>query len=195
MVKLLRKLHTYVGLLNFTILVIFGIAGLYVTMRGDPRETTKQPDRVRTVDFDPPADQSDYDVAQLAYQHFGNKTAAAPQFHRRNASNQLEFEFYGPNGTEHLTVIEAEQKLRIESFDASTPEFLTRMHTMNFKFGSYSLPLKLWGVYVELSMLSLLFMTITGVYLWLAARRKVRWAWATAAASSVLAVALYVAMR
>ena len=70
------------------------------------------------------------------------------------------------------------------------------MHTLDFAFPSQSLPLKLWGVYVWLSMVSLVFMAVTGLYFWLGtSRRRVRWALATSAVSAAGLVVLFVVMR
>lgn len=197
MAKLLRKLHTYVGLLNFTILVVFGIAGLYVTFHGDTRDApAPEPESVEVVDFSPPGGLDDVQVAKIAYDQLGYTTGATDMYPQRNADNALVVTFWGPNGKKVATFQEAEKKLRVETYSTGTSEFLSRMHTLSYTFPSHNLPLKLWGVYVELSMVSLLFMTVTGFYLWVASRRRsLWWAQASLAVSVVLSVVTFVALR
>ena len=64
--NLVLKLHIYAGLLTFTQLMIFGVAGLAATVQS-AAERPKVPHTIRHVTFTPPASASDKEVADAVY--------------------------------------------------------------------------------------------------------------------------------
>ena len=52
-----------------------------------------------------------------------------------------------------------------------------------------------WGLYNELATYAFLFMTLSGVYLWLATRPRLRWAQLSFAGMAVVITALWIAIR
>ena len=53
----------------------------------------------------------------------------------------------------------------------------------------------MWGFYNELSTWAFLFMTISGVYMWLATRPKIRWAQLSFVGMAVVMAALWIVIR
>jgi len=85
--------------------------------------------------------------------------------------------------------------VRIAQRRNSLFDFLSSMHTAHSGRGPSATPARLWGWYNELSTWAFLFMTVSGIYLWLATRPGLGWARLSAAATVALSVALWLATR
>jgi hypothetical protein len=192
----IKKIHMYLGLLNFVAITVFGVAGLTATMQPGPgrppavADSRDQPFRVR-------ADATDKQVADDVFEAL-NIPLSNPlptQAIRRNDQNQLVLNFYTINGPYRVTVLEKEARLRVERMLNSTPRFLSNAHSVTQAGNSRYLRVRLWGWYNEFAIWSLLGMSISGVYLWLASRPGYRWAQVSFAAGTVVFIALYAATR
>lgn len=171
-----KKIHTYIGLLNFTILIVFGIAGLTATLeRGEASlgnaETFTRP-------FTPPANADDFQAAAAAYRflNFPMSDPLPRQVVRRDAAGNVTFDAYAMNGRRVVTMLEKEGLLKVERQRRDFPTFLNEMHTVTVQNNSKQLVIRMWSWYTEFAIWSLLFMSATGVYLWLASRPGHRWA-------------------
>jgi hypothetical protein len=190
--RLLKKVHIYLGLLNFTIILIFGIAGLTASLDnsfpGDPPAVvTERPFRM-------PTGLRDIQIGDLVYQTL-RPPFVSPRLYPvfRNNKQELIVDFYSVSGMQHITVLPSANKLRIESHRKSFWQYMNRLHATTGK--PSDLKLRLWTYYVEFSIWSLLAMVSTGLYLWLASRRKFRWAGYSFAAGTALVVVLWTALR
>jgi len=196
MTRWLKKLHTYVGLLNLSILVVFGIAGLAATFDSGPARTPF-PAATRTVDFRAPENVSDYDAALAAFRFLQLPLADAPPRPdvRRDPRNNVAFNLYSANGVRTVTLLEKENRLRVEARRNNLGHFFDNLHsaTMNYPHAAWSM--RMWTWYTEFSIWSLVFMSVTGVYLWLASRPGYGWARISFAAGSGLFLLLYAITR
>ena len=107
----------------------------------------------------------------------------------------LVLSFHGPNGVHRATLLEAEKKVRIEHSRSSIGEFMNLMHATTLYHSSPDLRVRLWALYVDLSIFSLLFMSATGLWLWLASRPRLWWARASFGAGTGLFVLLWLVTR
>src|SRR5947207_12402008 len=105
----IRRIHIYLGLLNFTILLVFGLAGLVVTFEAPDIFKQKQGPAVETLDFTPAPNASDREVAQAIEGLIAPRHAGPPNI-RRNGKNQLVADFYSVNGLVRTTLLENEHK-------------------------------------------------------------------------------------
>src|SRR3954451_9506621 len=103
----IRKVHMYLGLVNFTLLVLFGLAGLVVTAEAPDIFHQKNGPVVTSREFTAPPGASDREVAQLLARDMAPRHANAPGV-RRNAANQLVADFYSTNGLTRITLVESE---------------------------------------------------------------------------------------
>lgn len=195
MYRLLKKIHIYLGLLNFTILLIFGIAGLSATLESEEHLEQITP-VVETRPFPVDPNASDRQIADAAYLALKLPlTNRVPDYVlKRNEENRLVFDFYTPNGRQRVHVLEKENQIRIENQRIGMGRYLNNLH------GAVGGPhadirMRLWTYYTEFSIYSLLAMSLTGVYLWLASRPRLRWAQFSFAAGSAVFVILYVVTR
>ena len=57
--KWIKKIHMYLGLVNFTILFIFGLVGISASFLLPPSEQDRAEPEVHNVDYEAPGDLSD----------------------------------------------------------------------------------------------------------------------------------------
>jgi hypothetical protein len=190
--SLLIRLHTWVGLFNFTALLVFAITGIAVTWPHQPR-----PAETTVLEYAPAGDLTDAEVARDLFERLALPlTGEVPEWALgRDAQNRLTFQFYTPNGPHRVTVLEPERQVRIEHARTSFGQFMNLMHSTTLWWSAADWRIRLWAVYVDLSVFSLLFMTLTGVWLWITSRPRLWWAWSAVAAGTGIVAVLWMAMR
>ena len=189
----IRKIHMYTGLLNFTILLVFGIAGLTATIQ-PPR---RQSGDIETREFQVPPNLTDFEAATAAYQFLQAPLSQTPPRGavHRDAENHVSFTMYSANGPRIVTLLEKEHLVRIDSRKNSIWHFFENAHAMLPREATRDLRERLWSWYTELSIWSLILMAISGVYLWLASRPGHRWGQFSVVAGSGAFILLYVLTR
>jgi uncharacterized iron-regulated membrane protein len=194
--NLIIKLHIYAGLLTFTQIVIYGIAGVVATFQAGP-ERPKLAVSVRHVPFTAPASATDKQVADAVYRTLQLPlTRPMPDwFLRRTPENDLLLDFYNINGIWRVVVLEREHRLRIEQIRNSLPYFVSDVHAATTGDREAPLVIRLWAIYNEAAMWCLLAFTASGLYLWLTARARRWWPWGLLAAAMVAFTALWTAFR
>jgi hypothetical protein len=170
----IKRLHIYAGLLNFSILMIFGIAGLAATFRVERRFDVS----VETRPFLPPANATDYDAAMAAYATLDLPLASPPPRNavHRDANHNVSFMTYAPSGPRVVTLVERDQQVRVERRRNRLWHFFDNLHATTSANSAVDLRMRMWTWYVEFSIWSLIWMSISGIYLWLSARPAHRWA-------------------
>lgn len=188
--RLLKKVHIYLGLLNFTIVLVFGITGLAASI--DASFPSEPPPVVSERAFHVPPGLRDIQIGDLVYQTL-RPPFVSPRLYPvfRDSNHDLIVDFYSVSGMQHVTVLP--DKLRIESHRKSVWQFVNRLHATTGN--PADLKLRLWAYYVEFSIWSLLAMVMTGLYMWLSARWRFRWAGYSFAAGTALVVVLWVTLR
>lgn len=186
----IRKVHMYLGLLNFSLLIVFGLAGLVVTAEAPDIFRQKQGPAVSSRDFTAPPGASDREVAQMLADRLAPPHSGPPVV-RRNAANQLVTEFYSVNGMTRVTLIESERRAHIQTYRNSIWRFLDNAHATTIGEQSRSGVVHAWAWYIELSIWSLVLMALSGVWLGITARWKYRWTRISLAAGCAAFVALY----
>ena len=194
--NLVIKLHIYAGLLTFTQLMIYGVAGLVATAQ-HAAERPKIPHTIRHVPFTPPASASDKDVADAVYRELKLPlTRPMPLFAiKRNAANDLQLDFYNINGIYRVVVLEREGRFRIEEIRNSLAVFLEDLHAVTTGDPQAPRLVRVWAFYNELAMWCLLAFCASGVYLWLSAQARTWWAWGSLVMGTVAFFGLWMAFR
>ena len=192
----IKRIHMYLGLLNYVTLTVFGIAGLTATFEPGPRHPPP-PAEARFEPFVIPPNASDKEVADTVFQnfHFPLSNPIPKGALRRNPENELVLNFYAINGPFKVTILEKENRLRIEPERNNIWRFLNNVHSVTQAGNSRHLRIRLWGWYNELAIWSLIAMSLSGVYLWLASRPRFRWAQISFAAGTGIFIVLYALTR
>jgi hypothetical protein len=189
----IKRIHMYTGLINFTILLVFGIAGLTATLQPPRRQTGD----IETRAFQVPPNVTDFEAATAAYQFLNVPLSQAPGRGavRRDAENHVAFTMYSANGPRIVTLLEKEHQARIDSRKNSIWHFFENAHATTPRGAGPDLRERLWSWYTELSIWSLILMAVSGVYLWLASRPGHRWGQISFAAGSGAFLLLYALSR
>ena len=188
---LIKKLHIYCGLLSLSQLMVYGIAGLTASLQ-PALERPKPVRSVRFVPFTPSPLSTDKQVADQVYIKL-NLPLARPMpdwFLKHTPENDLQLDFYTINGIFRVIVLEKEQRLKIEEIRNNISLFLEDLHAGTARESEIRL-LRIWGLYNEFAMFSLIGLSVSGAFLWLSSRPKLRWAAVCAATSFAVAAAVY----
>jgi len=190
LLRLLRKLHTYAGLLTFVHFAVYGIVGLTIPFL---RQSPANVPAVRYRSFTVPPNLTDRQVAERICSLLGLSLAtpvnnAAIQ---HDAANNLLLDFWHANGRDQVTVLEKERRLRIETIRNSLPLYLFTLHETTAAFHSGDWRMQLWADYNEFAMWCLLGMIASGFAMFLAARWRSRLAQISLAAGCCLFSAMY----
>lgn len=174
--EFVKKLHAWLGLLSFTILLIYGITGLSVTLLPAPEARPRREGGTEFVDFRVPPNLTDKQVADRVWEALKVPLAnPAPEWSlRRDADNNLTMGFYTPNGPTHVTVLEREGRLRVVRERSEWPAFLNNLHASTLRDRPTDWRMRAWIAYNEFAIFALIFMSLSGVYLWLSSRPRHR---------------------
>jgi len=187
----IRKLHIYAGLLNFSILIVFGLAGLVVTFdAADIFHSGNEP-RTEVLPFTYPESVSDKEIANLIAQKLQPAHTGPPNAHRDPATHQLISDFYSLNGLVRVTALEPTNQLRIEAYRNSIWRFLDNAHATTIAERTSDGGVRAWAWYIEFSIWSLIFLIVSGAWLGLTERQRFRWTNISLAAGCAVFAAFY----
>jgi hypothetical protein len=163
----------YIGLLNLSILLVFGVAGLTATMEPAPDRRDRPEPQVEYRDFTVPAGLDDKAAADHVWEFLRLQLSQPlPKYAiRRDANHDLALDFYTPNGVRRAVVLEKENRIRLETHRVGLGSFLNGIHTVTSNHNP-DWRVRWWGYYTEFSIWSLIAMSLSGVYLWLASRPR-----------------------
>ena len=194
--NIILKLHIYAGLLTFTQLILYGVAGLAATVQAGA-ERPKMARGIQHVAFQATPGSTDKQVADEVFRTLRLPlTRPMPGwFLRRTPENDLLLDFYNINGIWRVVVLEREGRLRIEQIRNSLGLFLGDMHATTIGDEEAPRLLRAWALYNEFAMWCLLGFCFSGVYLWLTAQARSWWAWASLATGFTAFAVLWMAFR
>ncbi len=164
----------YTGLFNFSLLLVLGLAGLVVTAEAPDIFAKGHPPVVSTRAFAAPPSASDKEVGQIIARELSPPNSGPPYVHR-DASHELVADFYGPNGLVRATLLEPPGELRVETYRNSIWRFFDNVHATTIRDQSTSPTVRGWAWYIECCIWSMIFMTLSGVWLGVSARWQFRW--------------------
>ena len=186
----IRRLHMYTGLFNFSLLIVFGLAGLVVTADAPDIFAPGNQPAVSTQTFTAPPSASDKEVGQLIAKSLAPPNSGPPYVHR-DGSHQLVADFYGPDGLVRATLIEPSNQLRVQTYRNSIWRFFDNVHATTIRDKSTSPVIRAWAWYIECGIWSLIFMTLSGVWLGVRVRWEFSWTRVALAAGVIVFAALY----
>jgi uncharacterized iron-regulated membrane protein len=176
MTALIRKLHIYAGLLVFSQLLVYGIAGLVATAQPS-LERSKVPYRTETLPFETQPGEPDKVTAARVWELLKPEMSrpVPDWFLQKTPDGHLQLDFYNINGI--LRVIVLDQKLQLQHIRNGVGLFMEDIHAATTGDDLESPLLKAWALWNEVGIWSLLGFSASGLYLWLATRPRWTWAW------------------
>ena len=194
----LQKIHIYLGLLCWSVLFVYGIAGLTATVfRSGPPGPHFQSSTARTEPFVTPPNETDKQVADTVWRTLRIPLAGPPGPYgvHRDRENNLVVSFYTANGPTQVTVLEQQHQLKIETHRNSVWGYFNNLHSTTLRGHPYDWRIRLWTYYNEFAVWALLAMALTGVYLWLSSRPRQLLAQAAVGLSVGSFLVLYILTR
>src|SRR5271168_3900006 len=170
---LIRKIHTYAGLLTFVNLAVYGIVGLSALYLLSPHP---QPPVVSYQNFSVEPNLTDRQVAERVCAQLGLSLATPVNSFaiQHDAANNLFLDFRHANGRHRVTILEKEGRIRVEVSRNSLWLYLYTLHETTAAFHSGDWRMQLWADYNEFAMWCLLFMIVSGLALFVTARARSR---------------------
>lgn len=195
--QLIKKLHTYTGLLSFSALIVFGVAGLTASFEPAPENRHQDTGAIRYEPFTPAVGLSDREVADSIYARLSPPLSGpVPSWAlKRDSDNNLRLDFWSVNEVQRVTVLEKENRLRVETTRWSPWVYLNNLHTTTIRPEHIDVRLKLWTYYNEFAIWSLIGMALSGTYLGLSSRPGYRLARYALGGGGALFAALYLLTR
>jgi hypothetical protein len=196
MYEWMKKIHMYAGLLTFSAFVVWGITGVYAVFLPSPGEY--QPPEVAEVaetQFEAPGDLDDWELAKLIYETVDLSLAGGFYNIRRNENGNLAFMAFTSNGRRDLTYLEERKLVRVEFRNNDVADFLSSMHTAHSRRGAPEFSVRLWAYYNEFSTWAFFFMSLSGLYMWVATRPGLPWARICFGGAVVVGVILWFVAR
>jgi hypothetical protein len=191
-----KKLHMYSGLLTFTAFVVWGVTGVHAVFLPGPEQYQPPPvSSVREIPFQPAGSLDDQELAQAIFEAADIPLAGGRYNLHRDEQLNLAFNVFTINGGREVTFLEEQGIVRIAHRGNSLWGYLSSMHTAHSRRHRLTPAAIAWGYFNEFSTWAFLFMTFSGLYMWLATRPGLRWAQLSLAGMTALTLALWIAIR
>ena len=191
-----RKIHMYSGLLTFTAFVVWGVTGVHAVFLPPPGQYTPPPvSSVREMRFRAAGNLDDQKMAEAIYEAIRVPLAGGRYNVHRDDQSNLAFNIFTINGGREVTFVEKDGIVRVAHRSNSLWSYLSSMHTAHSRRHRLTAPAIAWGYYNELATWAFLFMTVSGVYLWMATRPGLRWAQLSLAGMTAMTLVLWIASR
>jgi len=191
-----RKIHMYSGLLTFTAFVVWGVTGVHAVFLPAPDQYKPPPvSSVHEIPFRGPGNLDDQKLARAIYESIRIPLAGGHYNVHRDEQSNLAFNVFTINGGREVTFVEKEGIVRIVHRGNSVWDHLSSMHTAHSRRHRQTASVIAWGYFNELSTWAFLFMTFSGLYMWIATRPGLRWAQLSLAGITALMVVLWITIR
>jgi hypothetical protein len=186
----------YSGLLTFTAFVVWGITGVHAVFLPPPEQYKPPPvTSVQEVAFRASGNPDDEKLAQAIFNAINIPLAGGRYNVHRDEQSNLAFNVFTINGGREVTFLEKEGIVRIAHRGNTGWDYLSSMHTAHSRRHRLTPAAIAWGFFNEISTWAFVFMTFSGLYLWIATRPGLRWAQLSLAGMTAITVALWITIR
>lgn len=163
--KIIKKIHTYIGLQAVLALLLFSIAVIAVSIKSE-----KEPE-LTYHQFEGDISLANIELAKLLRKQVGLRFEAIPQqwMLSEAVAGRLVVRFKSPAAKREVTLNKINGNIEIRSWPLTVSHFANYMHqeSIGRRKVSDSLWLWAWSLYLEISILALFALPVTGVYIWI----------------------------
>ena len=191
-----KKIHMYAGLLTFTAFFVWGVTGIHAVFLPLPgRFTPPEVASVREVPYNAAGDLDDKQLGRKIFEAIEVPLAGGHYNVHRDDQLNLAFNVFTVNGGREVTFLEDQGIVQIAHRRNSLWGYLSSMHTAHSHRHQLSVSSQAWGYFNEFSTWAFFFMTISGVYMWIATRPGLRWAQISFGGMAALTLLLWILIR
>jgi hypothetical protein len=191
-----KTIHMYSGLLTFMAFVVWGVTGIHAVFLPGPDAVEPPPvSSVRDVPYQTNGALDDQQLSRAIYEAIAIPLKAGRYNVHRDADANLAFNVFTINGGREVTFFEPKGLVRIAHRRNSVWSYLSSMHTAFSRRHTLTMAAIAWGLFNELAVYAFVFMTVSGIYMWLATRPRLRWAQLSLAGMTAAVLALWIAIR
>lgn len=162
--KIIKKIHTYVGLQAVLALLLFSITVIAVSIKSE-----EEPE-LSYHQFKSDISLEDIELAKLLYKEVGLRFEAMPKkwMLSEKEKGYLVIKLKSPAAKRELTINKISGNVEIKSWPPTFSNFANYMHQESFgrRKATDSMWLWAWSLYIELSILALFVLPATGLYIW-----------------------------
>ena len=165
-----RRIHIYAGLLNFSMLVNFGLAGLVATFKAPDIMHAGMLPEISRIGFTAPESLSDKQVGERIASAVQTPPRSGEHYIHRDDSNRLVVDWYSPNGLVRAAYLEPKHQLEIQRWRNSIWRFFDNVHATTIADRTEDRVVRAWTWYIEISIWSLITMCVSGIWLGVGSR-------------------------
>ena len=194
--KWVQKIHMYTGLLTFMAFVVWGVTGVRAVFLPSPGNyAPPEVSSEREVRFNGAEDLDDEHLSREIFEAIKIPLSGGHYNVHRDDQLNLAFNVFTINGGREVTFLEDQGIVRIAHRRNSLWSYLSSMHTAHSHRHQLRVPARAWGYFNEFSTWAFFFMTISGVYMWIATRPGLRWAQISFGGMAALTLLLWILIR
>ena len=186
----------YSGLLTFIAFIVWGVTGVHAVFLPPPDQYKPPPvSSVQKVAFKATGGLDDEKLAQAIFDAIDIPLAGGRYNVHRDEHLNLTFNVFTINGGHEVTFLEEEGIVHVAHRGNNLWGYLSSMHTAHSRRHRLTPAAIAWGYFNELSTWAFLFMTFSGLYLWIATRPGLRWAQLALAVMTAGTLVLWITIR
>jgi hypothetical protein len=191
-----KKIHMYSGLFTFTAFIVWGVTGIHAVFLAPPGEYKPPPvSSVHEIRYQAPGGLDDEQLAKAIFETIDIPLAGGRYNVHRDERLNLAFNVFTINGGREVTFLEEDGIVRVAHRGNSLWGYLSSMHTAHSRRHRLTPAAIAWGYFNEIATWAFLFMTFSGLYMWMVTRPGLRWAQVSLAGMTVMTLALWIAIR
>lgn len=167
---IIRKIHLYTGLQASIALLILSFTVLSFSTEENEKPIITQEKFVGDMS------KGGLKLAITLYNQVGHQFEAVPEnwMIKVDEPDMLVVKFESPKGLRKIRLDKTNGNIEVRTWPSTFPQFINHMHqeSIGRRRLSDSLWLWAWSFYIELSVLALFTLPITGLYIWIAGKSK-----------------------
>jgi hypothetical protein len=191
-----KKIHMYSGLLTFMAFVVWGVTGIHAVFLPPAGEYKPPPvSSMKEIPYQARGGLDDQQLARAIFEAIDIPLAGGRYNVHRDEQSNLAFNVFTINGGHEVTFLEEKGAVRVAHRANSLWGYLSSMHTAHSRRHRLTASVIAWGYFNEIATWAFLFMTFSGLYMWIATRPRLRWAQLSFAGMAALMLVLWIAIR
>lgn|GEM_PF-3269351 len=193
--SLMRKIHIYAGLQATVALILFSITVIAVSL-----DNSTETAQISFHQYSGDLSLDSTNLAQAVHRQVGTRFEKKPQWWMISepSDHKLIINTYSAKSSREILLNKSSGEIKITALPFSLAETANYLHKQNIRSrkADDSLWLWAWSIYIEISLISIFVLPISGLYIWMVSRSYSKtWAKSSFLISSMLMIVLWNLLR